>query len=211
MKCTFLDFDKIKELTKDTNFNDDYVLKLEVTEDTQFVVDLNSLSNFSEICIDFTFNKSNINAHVIGIYSLKDDQKINTKLRAVHNVSNTSCMISVKGALYDNSFSYHLGEIYIGPKAFTTESYLNDHTLMLSDKCRTVSLPNLQIYNNDVKASHGASIGSVDSDKLYYLQSRGFDKDTAVDLLVTGFFESIFSEIIDENVANNVKHKMLTL
>jgi len=210
MQAVLIDFKSIKELSNDTDFSKTSLVKIPVVKDTQFIVDLNSLSELPEISIDFVFDTSGVNAHIIGIYSLHKEQRVNTKLRAVHNVKDTSCLIDVKGALYDSSFSYHLGEIYIGPKAFGTESYLSDHTLLLSDKCNTVSMPNLQIYNNDVKASHGASVGSVDSQKMYYLQSRGFDKITAMNILVSGFFESILNEISDQNMANVFREKLLT-
>ena len=211
MKSVLIDFDSIKKYAPDINAQNLNVVKIEVTEDTQFVVDLTALAVLPEISIDFVFNKSKINAHVIGVYSLNDNQKLNTKLRAVHNVPETSCLIDIKGALFDKSYSYHFGEIYIGKQAFNTESYLSDHTLMLSEDVRTVSLPNLQIYNNNVKASHGASIGSVDSQKMYYLQSRGIEKNDAINILVSGFFESIFNDITDQNMANVLREKLLTL
>lgn len=205
MKCILIDHNSIKNL-----INKEAPIQIEVTENSQYVVDLNSFVDFPEILIDFVFNKKNINAHVIAIYSIKDQEKITTKIRAVHNVSNTSCLIDIKGALYDSSFSNHFGEIFIGSNAFRTESYLSDHTLLLSENSKTISSPNLRIYNNDVKASHGASIGSVNNEKLYYLQSRGFDKKDAIDILVSGFFESTFNDITDQNMANVFRQKLLT-
>jgi Fe-S cluster assembly protein SufD len=183
------------------------LLDIEVVEDTQFLVDLEELAGIE---VNFLFNKSNINSHVIGLYSLKDKQKLDVVLKAVHNVSNTSCLIDIKGVLYDDSQSFHMGEIYIGKNAFKTESYLNDHSLLLGNKSKTIAMPNLRIHNNDVKASHGASIGALNEEKLYYLQSRGFDKKEAIDILVTGFFESTFNDITDQNMANPLRHKLLT-
>jgi len=179
-----------------------------VTEDTQFIVDLSELN---DLPIDFVFDIPNIKATVLGIYSLRGDTKISTYLRAVHNVPNTSCLINIKGVLYDSSYSYHQSEIFIGKEATSTESYLSDHTLLLSSLSKTVSLPNLRIFNNDVKASHGASVSSVDLEKLYYLQSRGIEKNDATHILVFGFFESTFNDIIDQNMANVLRQKMLTL
>jgi len=200
MICKLLDNTTIKNITN----------SIEITEDTQFVIDFASLTALEEVSIDFVFNTKNVNAHIIGIYSLDKDSKLITKIKAVHNTSDTSCLIDIKGALYDNAFSNHLGEIFIGETAFNTESYLNDHTLLLSDDSRTISMPNLRIYNNNVKASHGASVGSVDKEKLYYLQSRGFDKYDAINIIVSGFFESTFNDITDQNMANVLRQKLLT-
>jgi|GEM_PF-915874 len=183
------------------------LLSIEVLEDTQFLIDLEELSGIS---IDFLFNIPKVNSHVVGLYSLKDKQKLDTIIRSVHNVSDTSCLIDIKGVLNDDSYSYHSGEIFIGKEAFNTESYLNDHVLLLGAKSKTISMPNLRIHNNAVKASHGASIGSLNSEKLYYLQSRGFNKKEAMDILVTGFFESTFNAITDQNMANSLRHKLLT-
>lgn len=208
MSCILLDNSSIKKYYNGST-EGTKTYKVGVNEDSQFVVDLNSLTE-DEIQIDFVFDKSHIKADVIGIYTLTNDQKLTTKLRAVHNVSNTSCLINIKGALYDKAFSYHQGEIFIGEKAFDTESYLSDHTLLLSSDSKTVSMPNLRIYNNNVKASHGASVGSVNEEKIYYLQSRGFEKNDAINILVSGYFESTFNEITDQNVANVIRQKMLT-
>lgn len=182
-------------------------LSIEVVEDTQFLVDLDDLAGIN---VSFVFNTPNVNSHVVGLYSLSGSQKLDVVLKAVHNVSNTSCLIDIKGVLYDASQSFHMGEIYIGKNAFKTESYLNDHSLLLGNKSKTVAMPNLRIHNNDVKASHGASIGALNDEKLYYLQSRGFEKKEAIDILVTGFFESTFNDITDQNMANSLRHKLLT-
>lgn len=182
-------------------------LSIYVVEDTQFLVDLDGLAGIN---VSFVFNTPNVNSHVVGLYSLSGNQKLDVVLKAVHNVSNTSCLIDIKGALYDASQSFHMGEIYIGKNAFKTESYLNDHSLLLGNKSKTVAMPNLRIHNNDVKASHGASIGALNDEKLYYLQSRGFEKKEAIDILVTGFFESTFNDITDQNMANSLRHKLLT-
>ena len=183
---------------------------INVVENSQFIIDINSLIELPRISIDFVFNVEGVSAHVIGIYSISDSSKLTTILRAVHNVPNTSCVIDVRGALYDSSFSNHLGEIYIDKKASNTESYLNDHTLLLGSNSKTISMPNLRIHNNNVRASHGASIGPVSSEKIYYLQSRGFSKKDATDILVSGFFESTFNDITDQNMANTFRQKLLT-
>lgn len=186
----------------------DKLLKVYVESDTQFVVDLLDVHNVS---IDFIFDTPKVNAHVIGLYSLNKNEKLTSVLKAVHNATDTTCLIDVKGVLKDSSLSFHLSEINIGKQAFNTESFLNDHALLLGVNSKTISMPNLRIQNNQVKASHGASIGSLDNEKLYYLQSRGFDKKEASELLVTGFLESTFNEINDQDMANALRHKLLTL
>jgi Fe-S cluster assembly protein SufD len=97
-----------------------------------------------------------------------------------------------------------VGKIIIAKKAFQTNSYLNNKTLVIGEGTKNVTRPILEIEADDVKASHGATTGRVRVDDVYYLTSRGLTKKEAEEIIVEGFFESLVAKIEDEDVREKV-------
>ena len=92
--------------------------------------------------------------------------------------------------------------------AENSDGYQKEEVLLLSEEAEADSIPNLEIHNENVKCSHGASIGSIDKDKLFYLMSRGLSKETSIKLVVEGFFDSLLvkvNPIVKEMVMNKLK------
>ncbi len=110
-----------------------------------------------------------------------------------HVASNTKNNILVKGGLNESSSAVYRGLISIEKDAFSTNSFLTDHMLHLSEKANSNSIPSLKIENNEVKASHSASISKVDKEDLFYLKSRGLKEKVAEELIIKGFANSIIS------------------
>jgi Fe-S cluster assembly protein SufD len=81
-----------------------------------------------------------------------------------------------------------------------TDSYLKNDNLLLSDHARADSIPGLQIDANDVRASHGATVGRADEEQIFYLESRGISRATAIRMIVEGFFASVFDRMSQERV-----------
>ena len=75
---------------------------------------------------------------------------------------------------------------------------------MLSENAKIDATPTLEIYNKDVKCGHGASVGQIDKEKLFYMQSRGIDEAEAKNIIIAGFFDPIISEIQDESIKNKL-------
>ncbi|MDQ6747844.1 MAG: Fe-S cluster assembly protein SufD [Candidatus Dormibacteraeota bacterium] len=112
-----------------------------------------------------------------------------------HFAPNCLSDLLVKGALKDESVSVYSGLIKIRKDAQHSDAYQANRNLLLSSKARADSIPMLEIEANDVRCTHGATVGQVDFDQLFYLQSRGFSLEDAQNTLVHGFFQPVIDRI----------------
>jgi Fe-S cluster assembly protein SufD len=119
---------------------------------------------------------------------------------APHCRSNLYC----KGALKDVARSVYFGFIRVAEAAQKTDAYQTNRNLLLSTEARADAIPNLEIKANDVKCSHGASVGQVGADELFYLMSRGLPRAAAEKLLVEGFFADLMAKISSEFARSTV-------
>lgn len=113
----------------------------------------------------------------------------------VHLEPNTRANVQVKAVLDGESKLTFDGLIKIVPHAQKTQSYLREDVLLLSKDAQSLGKPQLEIEANDVKASHGSTIGRIDDDQLFYLSSRGIDKTQAKEAIVAGFIDTILRQI----------------
>ncbi len=113
---------------------------------------------------------------------------------------NTTSDLLYKGALMDNSRSVWQGMIYVAPGALGTDGYQANRNLILSKGARADSIPGLEILADDVRCTHGATVGKIDESLLFYLLSRGISQKEAEKLIVVGFFEPIMDRIPFEGV-----------
>jgi len=137
------------------------------------------------------------NSEVLCGFRGKDKQHIDFTVNCHHAVPHTRNNIFAKGTVTDSSTSVFRGLIKVEKDAQGTDSYLSDHTLMLSDNALANSIPSLQIEANDVKASHGATVGQIDEEQLFYLMARGLSRKQSEHLIVSGFFEQLIDKIAD--------------
>lgn len=158
---------------------------------------------FSRWKIETSFEGEGAQSENIGIFFGNGDQHIDISTIAHHVVPNTTSNILMKGAMRDSSSSVYRGLIRIEKAAQKTDSYLADHTLLLSEKAFANSIPSLQIEANDVRATHGATVGKIDKDQMFYLTSRGLSENEAERLIVKGFFEHMFQKIVNEELRNS--------
>jgi Fe-S cluster assembly protein SufD len=100
-----------------------------------------------------------------------------------------------KSIVKDRGKASFYGTIYVHPEAQKTDAYQLSNALLLDEKAAAFSEPNLRIFADDVKATHGATIGQLDQDQMFYLRARGLDPETAKKLLVQGFASEILEEI----------------
>lgn len=141
-----------------------------------------------------------------GLYIGDQNQHHDIITKTFHLVPNTTNNILVKGVLTDQSSSIYRGLIRIEKNAQQTLSYMGAHTLLLSDKAKSNNIPSLEIEANDVKATHGSSVGQVDEEKLFYLMSRGLDRKSAEAVIVEGFFESVLNKFTSEDVKEKFRN-----
>src|SRR3989304_5262475 len=107
----------------------------------------------------------------------------------------TTGKVLSKGVMKDGSKSIFKGMIRIAKDAKNSQSYLGEHSLLLSKEAKSDAIPGLEIETNDVKATHAASVSQIDDEKIFYLMARGLDKDEAKKLIITGFFSPIIERM----------------
>lgn len=133
------------------------------------------------------------------VYFGRGKERLDLKYSLNHFERDTYGRIESKGILADEAYSVFRGNIDIKKEAFEANSEEKSSVLNLSPKARADSIPSLFVDNSSVTAKHGASVGNIDEDKLYYLMSRGLDERSAVKLIVTGIFGPFLDDIPSEN------------
>ena len=155
--------------------------------------------------IDTNFNGQGSSCTNLGTFLGKGKEHIDFTTNVCHNAENTTNDILVDGILRDESSSVYRGLIRIPKEGQKTNSYLANHILKLGDKTLANSIPSLKIDANDVKASHGATVGQINEEHLFYLMSRGLSRQEAERLIVEGFFEPIIQKIPLEELRERIR------
>ena len=130
-----------------------------------------------------------------GFYFTDGNQHLDHDTQQNHLAANTTSDLLFKGALKETSRSVWQGMIYVAPGAQKTDGYQANRNLVLSRKARADSIPGLEIMADDVRCTHGATVGKIDPDELFYLLSRGINKADAERVIVEGFFDPIMQRI----------------
>jgi Fe-S cluster assembly protein SufD len=117
-----------------------------------------------------------------------------------HLAHDTTSHLDVRVALDDRAKSAATGLLWIGHEGYRSQAYQENRNLLLSEHANAISLPELEILTDDVKASHGATGGPVDPEQMYYLMTRGLSPSEAEALIVAGFFEPLLQKIPDAEV-----------
>ena len=125
-----------------------------------------------------------------GLYLANGRQHVDTHTRINHNVPNTTSEEAYRGILDGHARGVFNGRVYVAPHAQKTAAYQSNDNLLLSGKAEIDTKPELEIYADDVVCTHGATVGQLDTQALFYLRSRGVDHDTARGLLLYAFAEA---------------------
>lgn len=133
----------------------------------------------------------NAEASLNGIWMLSDKCEAHTNVLMDHQAPNCRSMQLFKGVLDDFSRSSFEGKIHVRQIAQKTEAYQLNNNLLLSDRANADSKPNLEIFADDVKASHGATVGQLDQEQLFYMKCRGFAEKDAKKMLVRSFCKEV--------------------
>jgi Fe-S cluster assembly protein SufD len=137
-----------------------------------------------------------------GFYFTDNDQHLDHDTQQDHLAPHTTSDLLFKGALLGSSRSVWQGMIYVAPGAEKTDGYQANRNLVLSRSARADSIPGLEILADDVRCTHGATVGKIDTDQVFYLRSRGIPEREAERLIVEGFFDPIMQRIPFEGVRN---------
>ena len=163
----------------------------------------------NRLVIDTLFNCEGSQSENLGLFVGKNREHIDITTNAYHNTPHTSNNIKVDGILKDNSSSVYRGLIRIEKEGQQTNSYLSNHILKIGEKTLGNSIPSLQIEANDVKASHGATVGQVSEEHLFYLMARGLSREEAENMITQGFLEPIICKIKFEELRGKIRELII--
>ncbi len=135
-----------------------------------------------------------------GFYFTDGNQHLDHDTQQNHFAPHTTSDLLFKGALKGKSRSVWQGMIYVAPGAQRTDGYQANRNLVLSDGARADSIPGLEILADDVRCTHGATVGKLEQEPLFYVKSRGIPQAEAEKIVVEGFFDPIFQRIPFEGV-----------
>ncbi len=165
-------------------------------------------SNFNKLDLEFNLIGKNSECTLQAASFLKKSDHQEIKTRINHLAPSCKSYQKVKNVLSSDGQGTYQGKIYVKDIAQKTNAYQLSKTLLLSDSSEFNSKPELEIYADDVKCSHGASSGSVDEDSIYYLMSRGLSRKESVRLLIDGFLNEVVDMIKSNSIKNFVKSKL---
>ena len=143
-------------------------------------------------------NGANCRTEIYAMGLLHNTQQAHLLTRVYHNIGGGYSSQILKFVLNDQTKGSFRGELKILPNAQQTEAYQTNRNILLSRQAEMLTEPQLEIYADDVKASHGATPGQLDESALFYMQQRCISRDTATKLLLEAFFNEVISTLSDE-------------
>jgi Fe-S cluster assembly protein SufD len=152
-------------------------------------------SRYCKNDIKATLQGENCEANLEGVWSLDSNRQAHADIFIHHKSPHCRSRQLFKGVLQDNSRSSFQGKIYVDPIAQKTDAFQLNNNLLLSEKAHAETRPSLEIFADDVKASHGATVGQLDQDSLFYFMTRGICKGEAQKLLVEGFLQEVLQKM----------------
>ena len=145
-------------------------------------------------------------AFINGIFSLKNNQQHEIRSTVNHLVENTKSFQLIKSVLGKNSKAAYQGRIHVDSKAQKTDGYQLSKAILLDETSEFNAKPELEIYADDVKCSHGSASGSLNEDSIFYLMSRGLSYKQSKELLINGFMLDVVEKITDSEIKNLIKN-----
>ena len=180
-------------------------------------LDTNSVAENFILSLGSSFIKNEINcnlngkyssAFVNGIFNLDNNKNHEIRTSINHLNENTKSYQLIKSVLGENTKSAYQGKIFVKSNAQKTDGYQLSKAILLSDNSEFNAKPELEIYADDVKCSHGSASGSLNQDSIFYLMSRGLNYKEAKELLINGFLLDVVEKITDNEIKNLIKNIM---
>ena len=167
---------------------------------------LSSGSNFCKNEINCNLNGEYSSAFVNGIFSINNNKHHEIRTIINHLTENTKSYQLIKSVLENSSRAVYQGKIFVNPKAQKTDGYQLSEAILLNKDSEFNAKPELEIYADDVKCSHGSASGSLNEDSIFYLMSRGLNYQQSKELLINGFLLDVVEKITDPEVKNLIKN-----
>ena len=198
------------KLDKEENNNIKYSYN-NINLDTNSVAEnfiLSSGSSFIKNEINCNLNGKYSSAFVNGIFNLDNNKNHEIRTSINHLNENTKSYQLIKSVLGENTKSAYQGKIFVKSNAQKTDGYQLSKAILLSDNAEFNAKPELEIYADDVKCSHGSASGSLNQDSIFYIMSRGLNYTEAKELLINGFLLDVVEKITDNEIKNLIKNIM---
>ncbi len=167
---------------------------------------LSSGSNFFKNEVNCNLKGEHSSAFVNGIFSLKENQQHEIRTTINHLVENTKSYQLIKSVLGKLSKAAYQGKIFVDSKAQKTDGYQLSKAILMDETSEFNAKPELEIYADDVKCSHGSASGSLNENSIFYLMSRGLNYQQSKELLINGFLLEVVEKITDSEIKNLIKN-----
>ena len=167
---------------------------------------LSSGSNFFKNEINTNLKGKYSSAFVNGIFSLNKDKHHEIKTIINHLTENTKSYQLIKSVLENGSKAVYQGKIFVNSEAQKTDGYQLSKAILLDKTTEFNAKPELEIYADDVKCSHGSASGSLNENSIFYLMTRGLNYKEAKELLINGFLLDVIEKITDREIKNLIKN-----
>ena len=175
----------------------------------------NSISEIFFLSSGSTFSKNEVNcnlkgkfasAFVNGIFSLNNKKHHEIKSNINHLFENTKSYQLIKAVLGDESKAVYQGKIFVNSDAQKTDGYQLSKAILLNETSEFNAKPELEIYADDVKCSHGSASGNLNEDSIFYIMSRGLNYEESKKLLINGFLLDVVEKITDDEIKKFMKN-----
>ena len=229
--------DSIKEQSSFVNSYTEIILgenakldnyKLQNLNDNSSLLNTNTAKQMANSCLQthtISFNGGKIRNNIFvdidgegaecnlyGLYLVDKKQHVDNQIKVNHNVPNCNSNEKFKGILDNEATAVFNGHVHVAPNAQKTNAYQNNSNIVLTDKAKINTMPFLEIYADDVKCSHGSSIGQLDQEAMFYMQQRGISKENARMLLMYAFAADISNNIgieaLRERIDDMIKRRL---
>lgn len=164
------------------------------------------LINFSSATNSITIEQAGegCETEIYALAYLHSEERVTTETHVKHAVGGGKSNQLIKFVLDDKACGRFIGDLKIVPDAQQTEAHQTNRNLLLSDEAEMRTQPQLEIYADDVQATHGASTGQLDESALFYMQQRGISKQKARQLLVNAFMKEVLDSISDSAIRDQL-------
>jgi Fe-S cluster assembly protein SufD len=161
-------------------------------------------NGFTRNNTNYSVNGENCETNLYGLYLADGKQFVDNHTIVDHKVPRSESNELYKGIVDDRAVSVFNGKVYVRPKAQQTNAYQSNRNILLDDKATVNAKPQLEIWADDVKCSHGATAGQLDENQLFYMRARGLEYDQAQSLLVYAFAAEVIGYIDIEPVKDYI-------
>jgi len=200
-----LNYIKLQVLTNDSILTCEFSSLLkEKSLYNNHLIELGSLESLNTMINELNYKEVRLNVNILT--KLEGKTKVQNHIRTIHNAPSTYSSITNKHILKDESKSFFDPLSIVNKDALYTQAYQYSKAILLSDACNVKANPHLEILIDELKAGHGSSIGSVDKNALFYLQSKGIKEELAKTMILQAFEKEIYDKISSKKIQDFIKN-----